>query len=119
MDGAAKNQGQAGTLIMLLSNVTEPADCASALPFSVAPVARVMEPLPVMMVPLKVELVPSVAELPTCQKILWALAVPASATLLPLKVVSPVAIWKIQTGFTAAPPSRVTVPVIPKVELDL
>jgi len=55
---------------MLVSNVTAPAVCASALPFRVAPVAIEMEPLPVRMLPLNVELVPRVAELPTCQKML-------------------------------------------------
>jgi hypothetical protein len=71
------------------------------------------------MLPLKVEVVPRVAELPTCQTMFWAEAPPASLTLLPLKVVSAVAIWKIQTAFGLPPPSRVTVPVIPNVDVDL
>ena len=53
---------------MLVSNVTAPLR-ARALPFSVAPVVRVMSES-ARMLPLKVELVPSVAELPTCQKML-------------------------------------------------
>jgi hypothetical protein len=71
------------------------------------------------MLPLKVELVPRVAELPTCQKMLCAEAPPARTTLLVLKVVSDEAIWKIQTAFAFPWPSRVSVPVIPKVEVDL
>ena len=53
---------------MLVSSVTAPFR-ASALPFSVAPVVSVMSES-ASMLPLKVELVPSVAELPTCQKML-------------------------------------------------
>ena len=60
--------GQVGTVTMLVSNVTAPFR-ASALPFSVAPVLSVMSES-ARMLPLKVELVPSVAELPTCQKML-------------------------------------------------
>ena len=110
--------GQAGTVTIFESNVTAPAVRASALPFSVAPLASVIEASDKML-PLKVEVVPKAAELPTCQKMLWAEAEPASTTLLPLKVVSPEAIWKIQTAFALPPPSRVRVPVMPKVDVDL
>jgi hypothetical protein len=110
--------GQAGTVTIFESNVTAPAVCARALPFSVAPVASVIEASD-RMLPLKVEVVPRTAELPTCQKMLWAEAPPASLTLLPLKVVSPEAIWKIQTAFALPCPSRVTVPLIANVDVDL
>ena len=102
---------------MLVSNVTAPFR-ASALPFSVAPVVSVMD-VSARMLPLKVELVPRVAELPTCQKMLCAWAPPARTTELLLKVVSDEAIWKIQTEFALPWPSRVRVPVIPNVDVDL
>jgi hypothetical protein len=71
------------------------------------------------MLPLKVELGPRVAELPTCQKMLRAWAPPARTTELLLEVVSPEAIWKIQTAFALPWPSRVRGPVIPNVDVDL
>ncbi len=51
-----------------------------------------------------------VAELPTCQKMLAALAPPASITWRPDVVVSVEAIWKIQTAFELPPASRVRSP---------
>jgi len=102
---------------MLVSKVTAPLR-ARALPFSVAPLVTVME-VSARMLPLKVELVPRVAELPTCQKMLLAFALPARTTELLLEVVSDEAIWKIQTAFALPPPSSLRVPVIPKVEVDL
>jgi len=47
------------------------------------------------MFPENVEEVPRVAELPTCQKTLAALAPLMRTTLLLVAVVSPLAIWKI------------------------
>ena len=49
---------------------------ASALPIKVAPVFKVMA-WSAKMVPWTTEVVPSVAELPTCQKMLDAFAPPA------------------------------------------
>ena len=74
------------------SKVTAPVR-ANALPFRTAPVVRVMDAW-ASMVPLKVEPVPRVAELPTCQKTLLAVAPPAKMTWLPDAVVSVDAIWK-------------------------
>jgi len=102
---------------MLVSNVTAPLR-ARALPFSVAPVVRVMSES-ARMLPLKVELVPSVAELPTCQKMLWGWAPPARTMELLPNVVSDEAIWNIQTAFAFPPASRVRAPVIPMVDVDL
>jgi len=109
--------GQAGTLTMLVSKVTAPFR-ASALPFKVAPVVNVMS-VSARMLPLNVELVPSVAELPTCQKMLCDEALPASTIELLLMVVSEEATWKIQIAFAFPPPSSVSVPVIPSVDVDL
>jgi hypothetical protein len=51
-----------------------------------------------MIFPLKIEFVPRVAELPTCQKTLQALAPFARTTWLPLPVISVDVIWKINTA---------------------
>ena len=109
--------GQEGVVTILVSKVTAPF-CASALPFSVAPVVTVTD-VSAKMLPLNVELVPRVAELPTCQKMLRDCAPPARTIELLGSVVSPEAIWKIQTAFASPPPSSVRVPVIPNVEVDL
>src|SRR5512135_2606584 len=60
--------------IILESKVTAPVR-ANNRPSTVAPVVTVMEAIG-RMLPLKTEPVPSVAELPTCQKMLAALAPP-------------------------------------------
>ena len=72
-----------------------------------------------MMVPLKMEYVPRVAELPTCQKMLAACALPMRTTRLPEAVVSALPIWKMKTEFALPPPSSVRTPVMPNEEVDL
>ena len=83
----------------LLSMVTAPVR-ANARPSSVAPVVIVIE-AKARMLPLKTELVPSVAELPTCQKTLAALAPPVRMTWRPTVVVRVDAIWKMNTAFAS------------------
>ena len=56
----------------LVSNVTAPL-CVSSLPFTVAPVVTVIDTAD-RMFPWKMEAAPRVAELPTSQKMLAALA---------------------------------------------
>src|ERR1017187_3408918 len=65
------------------------------------------------MVPLKSAVVPSVAELPTCQKILAAVAPPLRTTEAPVPTVSPDAIWKMKTPLLCS----VTVPDSKRAEL--
>ena len=79
-----------------VSNVTAPFR-ASALPSRFTPVVIVME-VSARIFPLNTEFVPRVAELPTCQKTLQALAPLARIILLPLPVVSVDAIWKMKTA---------------------
>jgi hypothetical protein len=62
------------------------------------------------MFPLNTEPVPSVAELPTCQKTLAALAPPLRITWRPTVVVRVEAIWKMNTAFTSPWASRVRSP---------
>src|SRR5438552_18400829 len=78
--------------MVLVSNVTA-AVRANTLPSTVAPVVTVME-AKARMFPLNTEPVPRVAELPTCQKTLAALAPPLKITWRPVVVVSVEAIWK-------------------------
>src|ERR1051325_9369455 len=52
-----------------------------------------------MIVPLKLEVVPRVADVPTCQKMLEALAPPLNVTWRPAVGVRVAAIWKMQTAF--------------------
>src|SRR5947207_13816530 len=101
----------------LVSNVTA-AFCARALPSSVAPVAIVMEAYAIM-VPLNAEYVPSVAELPTCQKTLAALAPPIRTTRPPVATFSADPIWKMKTAFGSPLASSVRSPVTASVEVDL
>jgi hypothetical protein len=70
---------------VLVSSVTEPF-CARSLPWTVAPVMRVML-VSAKTFPTKLVVVPSVAELPTCQKTLQGLAPLISTTDDPLAVV--------------------------------
>src|SRR5438128_922092 len=77
-DGVGGTMGGGGgvttvCIVTVLESKVTAAFCASALPSSVALVAIVMEAY-AMMVPLNAEFVPSVAELPTCQKTLAAVA---------------------------------------------
>src|SRR6185436_6350393 len=80
--------------MVLASRLTAPFR-ANSLPSTAAPVVTVME-VSARMFPLKLEVVPSVAELPTCQKTLAALAPPLRITWRPVVVVSVDPIWKIQ-----------------------
>jgi hypothetical protein len=97
------------TLTTLSSRVTAPFR-ARTRPFTVAPVLRVAE-LSAMIVPLMALVVPSVAELPTCQKILQACAPFSKTTLLLEAVVSVEPAWKMKTALASPPPFKVSVPV--------
>ena len=70
------------SLTIVLPAITIPAVLANALPLSVAPVSNVMDCIAIS-VPLKTDVVPNVAELPTCQKIFEAEALPERKTLHP------------------------------------
>ena len=107
----------AGVLIVLLNKVTAPFR-AKALPLRTAPVPSEMEES-ARIFPEKEALVPTVAELPTCQKTLEGWAPLMRDTLLPTAVVRALAIWKMNWAFGLPPASSVTVPVIPKVELEV
>jgi hypothetical protein len=72
-------------LTVLVSSVTEPF-CARSLPWTVAPVMRVML-VSAKTFPTKLVVEPSVAELPTCQKTLHGAAPFISTTDEPLAVV--------------------------------
>src|ERR1035437_5968340 len=109
--------GQVQPVMTSESNVTAPFR-ASALPSRFTPVVIVMD-VSARMFPLKSELVPSVAELPTCQKTLQAVAPLARTTWLPLPVVSVDPIWKMNTAPGLPAPSRVTSPDIASDEVDL
>jgi len=82
--------------MMLVSNVTAPFR-ASALPSNFAPVVTAID-VSASMFPAKTEFVPRVAELPTCQKTLQALALLVRTTWLPLAVMSVDDIWKMNTA---------------------
>ncbi len=75
-----------GSEVELASNVTAPF-CAKALPNMDAPVLRVIE-VKARMVPLKTEPVLRVADEPTCQKTLAALALFVRTMLLLTSVMS-------------------------------
>src|SRR5204863_3253114 len=79
--------------------------CASALPFMVAPVCRVMAVFE-RMTPSKCEFAPTIAWPATCQKMFFACAPPLSVTLLAAAMVRSPLVWKIQTSL--APPEMVT-----------
>src|SRR5579859_2556295 len=107
-----------GMVMTLASNATEPTR-ARALPSSVALVSSVMD-CAASRVPLKTELPPIVAELPTCQKTLAALAPPLKMTWRPVVVTSVEAIWKIQTPFVSPRAFKVRSPEeISSEEVDL
>src|SRR5260370_12093983 len=105
------------TVTLLESNVTAPIP-ANALPSSVAPETIVMEAYATM-VPLNAECDPSVAELPTCQKTLPAVAPPLRITRALPFTVSADPTWKIQTAFGLPLAFRVRSPVIASEEWDL
>ena len=103
---------------ILESKVTAPVR-ANSRPSTAAPVVTVME-AKARMFPLKTEAVPSVAELPTCQKMLAALAPPLRITWRPEVVVRVDAIWKIQTALASPWASSVRSPdEISSEEVDL
>ena len=91
----------AGSTTVSPINVT--AVCASALPFSVAPLFSTIAVLSNMF-PLKTDVVPRVVWPATCQKMFLACAPPLRITWTPLPTVRVCAIWNIQTSF--APPER-------------
>jgi len=82
-------------LILLVSKVTAPLR-AYRLPLEVAEVVAVMD-VNARMLPAKLVPVPKVAELPTCQKMLHALAPFVSTTLELLEVTRVVPVWKMKT----------------------
>jgi hypothetical protein len=84
-----------GLAIASLSKVTAPAR-ANNRPLTIAPTPSEIDAC-ARMVPLKTEDVFSVAELPTCQKTLHALAPLINVTLLPTAVISVDAAWNIKT----------------------
>jgi hypothetical protein len=100
-------------VMVSLSSVTDPLR-ARARPSMVTPVVTVIE-VRARIVPRKVESVPRVAELPTCQKTLQALAPLIRLTLLLDPVMSVEAVWKMKTASGLFWASRVTVPVSSKV----
>src|SRR5437667_4382589 len=93
-----------GNLISLESRVTA-AVRANSRPSTVAPVVTVMKDK-ARMFPLNTEPVPKVAELPTCQKTLAALAPPLKITWRPTVVVRVDAIWKMNTAFASRSEER-------------
>src|ERR1035437_7712414 len=72
--------------------------CASALPFSTAPVCNAMF-FKSKMFPLNVEVVPRVVVPATCQKMFLACAPPARMTFVAELILRVPAIWKIQIAF--------------------
>ena len=83
---------------------------AYRLPLDAVPVVTVME-ASARMFPAKLVYVPSVAELPTCQKILHGFAPLISITLALLAVMRVLPIWKIKTLLAFPCPSRMSCPV--------
>src|SRR3989454_1798077 len=108
----------AGSVMILVSRVTAPVR-ANSRPSTAAPVVTVME-ANARMFPLNTEPVPSVAELPTCQKTLAALAPPLRITWRAEVVVRVDAIWKMKTALASPWASSVRSPEeISSEEVDL
>jgi len=103
----------AGRLTVLESSVTAPLR-ASSRPSTNAPVFAVID-VKASTDPTKTEAVPSVAELPTCQKTLQALAPLTNATRLDVAVMSVEADWKMKTAPASPLASSVRAPVSPRV----
>jgi hypothetical protein len=99
-----------GLVTVFVSKVTAPLR-ASNRPCTTALVLAVME-VNARREPTKVEPTPSVAELPTCQKMLQSWAPLMMATLLLGAVMSVDAAWKMNTAFGSPWASSVSVPVI-------
>src|SRR3984893_15295224 len=91
--------------ILLVSNVTAPVRAYSPQ-FDDTPVVAVME-ISARMLPMKLVPVPKVAELPTCQKTLAAMAPSISNTCELLAVVRVLPIWKMKRPL----PLRVRFPI--------
>ena len=94
---------QIGLEMRLVSIVTAPLR-ASTRPLTFTPVVTVIE-VSARMFPTNWSRFPSVAELPTCQKTLQASAPLMRSTMLPVAVMSVVAVWKMNTA--SGSPSRV------------
>src|SRR5438105_10633063 len=104
--------------MVLVSKVTA-AVRANSRPSTAAPVVTVIE-ANARMLPLNTEPVPRVAELPTCQKTLAALAPPLKITWRPTVVVRVDAIWKMNTALASPWASSVRSPEeISSEEVDL
>ena len=109
---------QVATVTWFVSKVTV-APRAKALPSMVVPAPTVID-VNARMFPCMIEFAPSVAELPTCQKMLQAWASFTRITRLPAAVPSVVTIWKMKTALGSLPPSSTTSPVmanVPAVEV--
>jgi hypothetical protein len=102
-----------GAVMVLVSNVTAPTR-ASNLPSTVASVTTVIDAW-ARMVPLKIERVAIVAEEPTCQKTLEALAPLMRLTTLSVAVTSVDAALKMKTASSSPSASSVRIPVISSV----
>jgi hypothetical protein len=102
---------QVGRDTVLESSVTA-ALRASSRPVTEAPVLAVTE-VRARTVPTNAEVVPSVAELPTCQNTLHAVAPLSSRTRLPDAVITVLAAWKMNTAVGSPSASRLNVPVRP------
>lgn len=111
-DGAVPAEQVAREIVSLI-RVTSPLR-ASARPLSVTPLFIVID-VRARMVPANVEPEPSVAELVTCQKTLQGWAPLMNRTVLEEAVTRSDVAWKIQTALGSFWPSRVRVPVRPRV----
>ena len=98
-----------GRETLLVFNVTAPV-CANKLPFTFAPLFRVMD-VRARIFPTNVVVVPRVAELPTCQNTLQSEPPLITLTTALLAVVSVLPIRKMKTELGSPWASRVTVPV--------
>ena len=110
-DGNADNVDVLATAIfarVLPSRVTAPVRARSR-PSTAAPVVAVMEAQG-QDVAVENRAVPMVAELPTCQKILEALAAPVRMIWRPEVMVKVEAIWKMKTALGSPCASRVRSP---------
>src|SRR5688572_19985128 len=94
---------------MTLESSVTAAVRANSRPSTIAPVVTVME-AKARMFPLNTEPVPIVAELPTCQKTLAALAPPLRITWRPDVVTRVEPIWKMNTAFASPWASSVRSP---------
>ena len=104
---------------MILESRVTAAVRANSRPSTAAPVVTVME-AKARMFPLNTEPVPRVAELPTCQNTLAALAPPLKITWRPTVVVRVEPIWKMNTAFASPWASSVRSPEeISSEEVDL